>query len=155
VLHGLLGPRLGQEKLAFEKSMDFLMRHLDSHPDLHVYHYANYEERAVKDRSSWGRHGTRETEVDGSSEPASSSTCTGRCGRRQTSQESYSFKKLEPLYRVEVRHSEIQDVGSSIVALRALAGGAATRDPRRDRGLQPGRLRHLDRPSRVAGGKAE
>ena len=62
-------------------------------------------------------------------------------GAAASSQESYSIKKLEPLYRLE-RAAELSDAGSSILAYEKwLELGrrrrARRRDPRRDRGLQP------------------
>jgi uncharacterized protein len=103
-----------EEKAAFEGFMDFVMERLEAFPDLHIYHYAAYEPSRLK--SLMGRYGTREAEVD-------------RLLRggvlvdlyqvvRQSvrvSQESYSIKKLEPLYMGK-READIADAGSSIVA---------------------------------------
>ena len=108
------GHDAGEEKAAFEGFMDFVMERLEAFPDLHIYHYAAYEPNRLK--SLMGRYGTREAEVD-------------RLLRggvlvdlyqvvRQSvrvSQESYSIKKLEPLYMGK-READIADAGSSIVA---------------------------------------
>src|SRR3984893_10649930 len=50
------------EKRAFEAAMDFITARLESHPDAHVYHYANYEETAMKRLAMV--HGTREAQLD-------------------------------------------------------------------------------------------
>ena len=51
-----------QERAAFEALIDFFMGWLEAHPGSHIYHYASYEEQALKTLSMW--HGTREDEVD-------------------------------------------------------------------------------------------
>ena len=51
-----------QEKIAFERFIDFVRARLERWPDLHVYHYAAYETTAVKRLMS--AHATREEEVD-------------------------------------------------------------------------------------------
>lgn len=50
------------EKRVFEEAIDFITARLEKHPDAFVYHYANYEESALKRLAMI--HGTRESEVD-------------------------------------------------------------------------------------------
>jgi predicted RecB family nuclease len=105
---------LAGEKRAFEAFIDFVMGRRERHPDLHVYHYATYEPTALK--RLMGRHATREAEVD--------QLLRGgvlvdlfravRQGLR-ASVESYSIKRLEPLYGF-TREIDLRDAGSSIVA---------------------------------------
>ena len=105
---------LAGEKAAFERLMDLLTARLERFPDMHVYHYAPYEPTALK--RLMGRHATREDEVD--------RLLRGgilvdlfravRQGLR-ASVESYSIKRLEPLYGF-VRDVSLRDAGSSIVA---------------------------------------
>jgi uncharacterized protein len=105
---------LAGEKAAFESLMDLLVERLGRYPDMHVYHYASYEPTALK--RLMGRHATREDEVD--------RLLRGgvlvdlfravRQGLR-ASVESYSIKRLEPLYDFE-RDVALRDAGSSIVA---------------------------------------
>ena len=105
---------LAGEKAAFENLVDMLIERLDRHPNMHVYHYAAYEPTALK--RLMGRHATREDEVD--------RLLRGgvlvdlfravRQGLR-ASVESYSIKRIEPLYAFE-REVELRDAGSSIVA---------------------------------------
>jgi predicted RecB family nuclease len=100
------------ERRAFEAFIDLVMDRLQRDPDLHVYHYAPYEPTAV--RRLMGRYGTREDEVD--------RLLRGRVfvdlfrAVRQgvrASVESYSIKRLEPLYGFE-RTVGLRDAGSSI-----------------------------------------
>jgi predicted RecB family nuclease len=50
------------EKRGFESFVDFLMERLARDPRMHVYHYADYEKRALKSLAQL--HATREDEVD-------------------------------------------------------------------------------------------
>ena len=105
---------LAGEKAGFERLMDLLVDRLERYPGMHVYHYASYEPTALK--RLMGRHATREDEVD--------RLLRGgvlvdlfravRQGLR-ASVESYSIKRIEPLYDF-VRAIPLQDAGSSIVA---------------------------------------
>jgi predicted RecB family nuclease len=50
------------EKRAFESAMDFITARLETHPDAFLYHYASYEETALKRLAMV--HGTREAQLD-------------------------------------------------------------------------------------------
>jgi predicted RecB family nuclease len=50
------------EKRAFEDAMDFIAARLGGHPDAYVYHYAAYEETALKRLAM--TYGTREAQLD-------------------------------------------------------------------------------------------
>ena len=50
------------EKSAFEYAVDFITARLEKHPDAFLYHYASYEETALKRLAM--AHGTREAQVD-------------------------------------------------------------------------------------------
>lgn len=102
-----------QEKIAFEKFVDFVMDRWHHHPEMHVYHYAAYERGRMGMLST--RHATREAEVD-------TMLRNGlfvdlfkvvRQGVR-VGVPSYSIKKLEPLYAL-ARDIALKDAGSSIV----------------------------------------
>jgi len=85
------------EKVAFEQFVDFVTQRIAAYPDLHIYHFAPYEPGALK--RLMGRFATREEQIDALLR-----------GRRfvdlfaivrhalRASVESYSIKKLEPLY---------------------------------------------------------
>ena len=83
-------------------------------PSLHIYHYAPYEPTAVK-RAGRRRHGTREEEVDRllRGQVFVDLHRAVRQGIR-ASVESYSIKRLEPLYDFG-REVDLRDAGSSIV----------------------------------------
>lgn len=105
---------LEAEKAAFERTIDLILDRRRNDPDMHVYHYAAYEHTALGRLAQ--RYGTRETEVD--------DLLRGKVlvdlyrvvhqGLR-IGVESYSIKRLEPLYGF-VRTQDMKDANSSIVA---------------------------------------
>jgi uncharacterized protein len=93
--------------------MDFITAHLSAHRDAHIYHYAAYEETALKRLMSL--HGTREAEVDN----------LLRAGKLidlykvvresiRVSEPRYSIKNIEHFY-LEARSGEVTNAGASIV----------------------------------------
>ena len=108
---GTVTPR--GERTAFEAFIDLVMDRLANDPNLHVYHYASYEPTAVKRLA--GRYGTREEEVDRllRGEVFVDLHRAVRQGVR-ASVESYSIKRLEPLYGFQ-RTVDLRDAGTSIV----------------------------------------
>lgn len=102
------------EKLAFEGFIDFVMDRWRADPLLHVYHYAAYERGRIGMLAT--RHATREVEVDRimRGELFVDLFAIVRQGLR-IGIESYSIKKLEPLYGLH-RDVPLQDAGSSVVA---------------------------------------
>jgi predicted RecB family nuclease len=103
-----------EEKAAFEAFVDFVMGRWREDADMHVYHYAAYERGRMGMLST--RHGTREAEVDRMlrSELFVDLYKVVRQGMR-IGLESYSIKKLEPLYALN-REAALKEAGSSIVA---------------------------------------
>lgn len=102
-----------EEKQAFEAFIDFLMAHLARYPQAYIYHYASYEETAIKRLMT--QHGTRETQVD----------WLLRNGKLidlykvvreaiRVSEPSYSIKYIEHFY-MEKRVGEVTSAGASIV----------------------------------------
>ena len=51
-----------EEKKAFENFIDWIMKRFQQYPDMHVYHYANYENTTLKRLAM--RHETRQEELD-------------------------------------------------------------------------------------------
>lgn len=102
------------EKRAFEDFIDLVVERRRRYPDMHVYHYAPYEETAIKRLASL--HGTREQEVDDllRGQVLVDLYRVVRQGLR-ISQPSYSIKKLEVFY-MKGREAEVKDAGASIVA---------------------------------------
>ena len=103
----------GGERRAFEGFIDLVIERLAADPNLHIYHYAPYEPTAVKRLA--GRHGTREEEVDRLLRGGVFVDLhrTVRQGIR-ASVESYSIKRLEPLYGF-AREVDLRNAGDSIV----------------------------------------
>ena len=101
------------ERRAFEAFMDLVTDRLAADPNLHVYHYAPYEPTAVKRLA--GRYGTREEEVDRLLR-GGVFVDLHRAVRQgiRASVESYSIKRLEPLYTFD-REIDLRDAGTSIV----------------------------------------
>ena len=101
------------ERQAFEDCIDLIMDRWTAHPDMHVYHYAPYETTAMKRLA--GRYATRETEVDQllRGQVFVDLYRVVRQGIR-ASVESYSIKRLEPLYGFK-REIDLRDAGESIV----------------------------------------
>ncbi|TLY88032.1 MAG: TM0106 family RecB-like putative nuclease [Gammaproteobacteria bacterium] len=102
------------EKAAFEAAMDFIAERLAAFPDAHIYHYASYEESALKRLAMM--HGTRETQVDD----------LLRQGRLvdlyqvvrealRVSEPSYSLKNLEVFY-MRPREGAVTTANASVVA---------------------------------------
>ena len=126
------------EKRAFEQTIDLMTDRLARDPTIHIYHYAPYEPSAAG--RLMGRHATREAEVDRLLRGGAFVDLfrAVRQGLR-ASVESYSIKKLEPLYSLK-REEGLRDAGSSIVAFETWlaegetdgAGSAISRSPQTD-----------------------
>ena len=103
----------GAERRAFGAVIDLVMDRLEADPNLHIYHYAAYEPTAVKRLA--GRYGTREEEVDQllRGDVFVDLFRAVRQGVR-ASVESYSIKRLEPLYGFK-RGVDLRDANESIV----------------------------------------
>jgi predicted RecB family nuclease len=103
----------GEERLAFEQFMDFVTQRRRDHPGAHIYHYASYEETALKRLSS--QHATREVEVDNLLRQGALVDLykVVREGIR-ISEPSYSIKYVEHFYR-PAREGDVQNAGASIV----------------------------------------
>ena len=87
-------------KAAFERFVDFVIARLEAHPDLHIYHYAPYEPAALKRLT--GRYATRESEIDRMLRAGLFVDLYAIVRHAiRASVESYSIKKLEPLYAFE------------------------------------------------------
>jgi predicted RecB family nuclease len=114
VFHPFWGTDREKEKLAFEVFIDFVVDQRKRYPEMHVYHYAQYEVTALK--RLMGLHGTREEEVDDllRNEVFVDLYKVVRQGMR-ISQPSYSIKKVEVFYMDE-RDAAVTDGEDSIVA---------------------------------------
>ncbi|WFU23650.1 TM0106 family RecB-like putative nuclease [Bradyrhizobium sp. CB1717] len=106
-----------QERAAFERFIDFVMERLKKYPGLHIYHFAAYEPAALK--RLMGRYATRENEVDDllRAEIFVDLFSVVRHAIR-ASVESYSIKKLEPLYSYH-RAVPLEEVGATMARTQA------------------------------------
>ncbi|MGD0408407.1 MAG: TM0106 family RecB-like putative nuclease [Candidatus Limnocylindrales bacterium] len=127
------------ERSAFEAAIDLMIDRLAADPDIHIYHYAPYEPTAAG--RLMGRHATREEQVDRllRGDVFVDLFRAVRQGLR-ASVESYSIKKLEPLYGL-ARDEGLRDAGSSIVAFEGWlaetdVGSAGPRSPETDETLR-------------------
>jgi len=90
---------------------------LNAHPDLHIYHFAPYEPAALK--RLMGRYATREDELDQllRGKRFVDLFAVVRQGLR-ASVESYSIKRLEPLYGY-VRDASLPDANQALAKVQA------------------------------------
>jgi len=102
-----------EERRAFEEFIDWVVARWRRDPTLHIYHYASYEETAVKKLA--GKYGTREKEVDellrhGAFVDLYAVVCQGLV----IGTSSYSLKKIERLYRPP-REGDVVSASGSVV----------------------------------------
>ncbi|GII99875.1 uncharacterized protein CLV28_2956 [Sediminihabitans luteus] len=105
-----------EERAALVAFMDDLAARRREHPDLHVYHYASYERTHLL--SIAARHGVYEQEVDDLLRDGVlvDLYAVVRAALRVSS-DSYSIKKLEPLYMGDrLRGGDVKDAAASVVA---------------------------------------
>jgi predicted RecB family nuclease len=102
-----------QERVAFEQFIDFVGEWRLRHPGAHVYHYASYEETALKRLACL--HGTREAALDDLLR-AGVLVDLYKVVREalRISEPSYSIKYVEHFYRA-ARAGDVQNAGASIV----------------------------------------
>jgi predicted RecB family nuclease len=102
-----------EEKQAFETFIDFVMGHLEHYPNAYIYHYASYEETAIKRLMT--QHGTREAQVDWLLRNGKLIDLykVVREGVR-VSEPSYSIKYIEHFY-MQSRSGDVTNAGASIV----------------------------------------
>ncbi len=115
------------EKQAFLEFLDYVEERRRLYPDMHVYHYAAYEKTALRKLSVM--HVAGEDTVDQWLRDGLLVDLyqTVRNSIR-ISENSYSIKKLEPLYMgTNLRSGDVKDAGASVVAYAhycdALAAG--------------------------------
>lgn len=118
---------LAEEREAFQSFIATVMERRRQYPAMHIYHYGAYEETASKRMA--GRHGTGMDDVD---ELLRADVLVDlyravKQGLR-ASVESYSIKKLEPLYEYE-REVRLIDANAALNTFQSvLAFGAGDED---------------------------
>lgn len=101
------------ERLAFEQFMDFVAERRQRYPGAHVYHYASYEETALKRLAC--DHGTREALLDDMLRQGLLVDLYKVVREAlRISEPSYSIKYVEHFYRPP-RQGDVQNAGASIV----------------------------------------
>lgn len=104
------------EKQAFLDFLDYVEKRRQDHPDMHVYHYAAYEKTALRKLSVM--HVAGEDTVDRwLREGLLVDLYQTVRNSIRISENSYSIKKLEPLYMgTNLRSGDVLDAGASVVA---------------------------------------
>ena len=104
------------EKQAFLDFLDYVEKRRQDHPDMHVYHYAAYEKTALRKLSVM--HVAGENTVDRwLREGLLVDLYQTVRNSIRISENSYSIKKLEPLYMgTNLRSGDVKDAGASVVA---------------------------------------
>lgn len=104
----------GEEKAAFQMTIDFIVERLSHYPAAHIYHYASYEETALKRLAML--HGTRESEVDDLLRHHKLVDLYKVVKESvRTSEPRYSLKNIEKFYLAANREGEVMTAGDSIV----------------------------------------
>ncbi|WP_084582912.1 TM0106 family RecB-like putative nuclease [Sphingomonas azotifigens] len=102
------------EKTAFEQTIDFLVDRLARFPAAHIYHYAAYEQTALKKLAMF--HGTREAVVDDLLRGQKFVDLYRVVAEAvRTSEPRYSIKNMEAFYLPGGRQGEVKNAGDSII----------------------------------------
>ena len=104
-----------QERASFESFIDLVVRQRQRFPDLHVYHFSQYEPTALK--RLMGRYATREDEVDRLLRAGVFIDLYGILKQAlRASVERYSLKDLEIFFGFE-RTTDLRDARKSLTAM--------------------------------------
>jgi uncharacterized protein len=105
-----------EERAAFEELVDFVIARWDADPSTHIYHYAPYEQSALK--RLMGKYGTRADELDRllRGKRLVDLYAVVRHALR-AGVESYSIKALEPMIAFQ-RELRLDDAGQGLRAVR-------------------------------------
>ncbi|MFB2584191.1 TM0106 family RecB-like putative nuclease [Herbiconiux liukaitaii] len=116
------------EREALRAFLDYVTERLHAHPDLHVYHYANYERAHLQ--SLCARHGVGEEQLDELLRRGVLVDLYPIVKKSlRVSTRSYSLKKLEPLYMGDqLRDSDVTNAADSITAYARYADLRAAGD---------------------------
>ena len=119
---GLWALSYEEEKRIFEQFVDWVMERWETHPDMHIYHFAPYEPSAMK--RMMGRHATREEEVDRMLR-AGLFVDLHRVvrGGLRAGVESYSIKELEKFFGYTREVSLSEGELRALRRLRAIGAG--------------------------------
>jgi uncharacterized protein len=116
-----------QERRAFEAFIDFVVARRRERPGAHVYHYASYEETALKRLAML--HATRESEVDDLLRQGALVDLYKVVREAlRTSEPGYSIKDIEHFYRPP-RAGGVQTAGASLVFYERWRDARASAQP--------------------------
>jgi len=102
------------EKQASESTIDFMTARLEAHPGAHIYHYAAYEESAIKRLAMY--HGTREGAVDNFLRRGKLVDLYKVVREAiRVGEPRYSLKNLESYYLESKRTGDVTTAGDSVV----------------------------------------
>ena len=110
---------LVEEQAAFEEFIDFVMKRWKEFPDLHIYHYADYERRALTRLSQ--KYNSRVAELDAilrSGLLVDMYSLIRKSIRFST--ESLSIKYVEEIYGVSHQDEDVKSAKDSIVAFHSV-----------------------------------
>ncbi|MBW7990800.1 MAG: TM0106 family RecB-like putative nuclease [Planctomycetes bacterium] len=112
-----------EEKAVFERFVDFITERRETNPDMHIYHFAPYEQSALK--RLMGRYATRENEIDNLLRGLVFVDLLSVVrNAMRASVESYSLKKLEPFFGFERKVS----LHEANIALTRISAGLELND---------------------------
>ena len=110
---------LDEEQQAFEDFIDFVMKRWRAYPDLHIYHYADYERRAILRLSQ--KYNSKVAEVDAILRGGLLIDMFSLIRKSiRFSTESLSLKYVEEIYGVSHGAEDVQSAKDSIVAFHAV-----------------------------------
>ncbi|MGM1029000.1 MAG: TM0106 family RecB-like putative nuclease [Actinomycetota bacterium] len=111
---GFWAHTLAEEQQALIDFLRYVDERRQRHPDLHIYHYASYERTHLLSLAA--RHGVGEEQIDDLLRAGVLVDLYPVVKRALViGSESYSLKKLEPLYMPGSRMGEVTNAGDSIV----------------------------------------
>lgn len=116
-----------EEKQALETFVDMIMDRRDEHPDMHVYHYASYEQTHLLQLAQ--RYGTREDKVDALvREHVLVNLLPIVTNSLRLGQPSYSIKYLEKVYLKTPRAGDVTNAVDSVIDYHRYRDALATNE---------------------------
>ena len=110
-----------EEKIAFEGFVDEVMRRRGDDPGMHVYHYANYEQRALQRLAQ--QYGTREAQIDSLLKDGVLVDLYRIVQRGlRFSTESLSLKYIEAVYGITHSDEDVATAMDSVIQYEAYVG---------------------------------
>ena len=128
-----------QEKRAFEEFVDFIIERRRRYPEMHVYHYANYEKAALR-RLAQQHCDARSRDRRSAARRSPRRSLRRRPPRRRRSRKRATASRASNASTIWRAKPIVKKGNESIVMFEAWLVGRDQNDPRRHRALQPRRL---------------